>query len=338
MEPYIPPHIAFIYKKRQSINLERRENMRLKFQKEFPEVAELAGEFKEAGLNLVLISSRANTQAIQEATERLREAGKKLEEAYSILEQRYVKNEDRFFCPDCQDTGNMEGELCHCALDILKGLEKKSGVAFPPPEGIELRKFDLDLFSDEQRPEWYAGKVSPKKVAENFLYKAWHLVKHFPHKVEMIYFFGKPGTGKTWLAAAIAAELRKRGFSVAFIRSTDYIDLSARLRVLDRSFNPDEVEHQMARERIAFLENADVLVLDELGSEAASDSAYNDIIRLLDRRIEHADKLCIITGNLSPQEFMERYDERLGSRLMGNFAIFPIEGPDLRLVQSRRRR
>lgn len=332
---HIPSDIAKVYQDRQAANQARRALYRQEFLRANPDLQALDQAYREAGASFILqtLQGEADRAAAREDLDKLEE---ELNQAYEAQEAQLLSPEDLYTCPLCQDTGLGLTGLCSCALEIRNQLEKQRGVSFPPPSAPSLASFDLDIFSPQRDPQIYEGKASPRQVAESLYKLGQDLVAKFPATDRNFYFFGKPGTGKTYLAAALANGLRARGFSAAFLRSMAFVDLTAQVRVLDRSFSVDRKEKQVARERLQFLRQAQILVLDDLGSEAGNDASYNDLIALLDMRVQNPEQMTLLTGNLSPLDFSRRYDERLGSRLLGSFLAFPLEGPDLRMELARR--
>lgn len=325
---HIPEHIEKVYQQRRSADAARLAVLRRQLQDRDPALRDLERQYRQQGMELVRLQIAGQEAEAEQLKQTLVSLDQKRDAAY---EAAYPQAMDRiYFCPLCHDRGIYRGQLCACALDIIEDWEAKNGLSFPPPR-VEFSDFQLDLFSAEISPDAYEGKSSPRKVAAYFYRLAQQWVESFPETTVRAYFFGPPGTGKTWLSALVAYELRKRGYRVAFIRTMDFVDLSARLRVLEQSYHPDTLELETMRERMRYLETADVLVLDDLGSESKNDFAYNDLIRLLDNRAEAKHKSTFLTGNLKPDLFARSYDERLGSRLIGNFRIFPFAGPDLRL-------
>lgn len=346
---HIPKPVGEVYRNRQASNQMIRDNLRKFLRDENPELAALANEYSQAGFSLVEHNIRKQTlddgpeklkleADILKLEEKLSRLAVELEEAYQEAEAKALKPEDLYYCPKCEDTGDDDGKLCECALEIIRNLEKERGISFPLPHNHNLADYDLSLFVDTVKPEWYQGRTSPYRVAQHFLSVSKALVDQFPQSDQAYYFFGKPGTGKTWLATAIANDLKIQGYSTAFISSMEYLDLSARKRTLDQIFNPDPEEFNRIHDSVAFINEADVLILDDLGSEHIGSRAYADLISLLDKRLQLPHALTIVTGNLSPLEFSSHYDERMGSRLTGGFQLFSFSGEDLRLAQAKRRR
>ncbi len=145
-----------------------------------------------------------------------------------------------------------------------------------------------------------------------------------------LYIFGAVGTGKTFLASAIANGLLQAGRGVRFqtvsgllleLRDTFAVEQTSELQVLYPLF---EVEF---------------LLLDELGDIARNESrqasafAAARILTLLDRRWQEG-RPTIMTSNLSLAELVEWVgDERVGSRirgLCGERGIVELVGRDLR--------
>lgn len=337
MKLNIPRDLAAVYQQRREENTLRRQRLLKIWIEEDEQLKELDSKKRSLGASLLLARMQGLSEESAGLSKELANVSSRLEEAFANKESQLPKYEELYHCSYCKDTGIYQGKLCSCALAIRKKLEESKGISYPPPRGILLQDFRTDLFSSDLSPKYYGGKASPRVVAKNQQKNAERILLDFPESAENLYFYGKPGTGKTWLAAALANELRERGYSVAFIRSMDFVDLSAKYRILERSFNPDPEELQTYRERMNFLRTASVLVLDDLGSERSNDEAYNDLISLWEERFENPDAyMTIITGNLTPAEFAKRYDERLGSRLRGNFKHYSFEGPDLRLTISLR--
>ncbi len=112
-----------------------------------------------------------------------------------------------------------------------------------------------------------------------------------------LYFWGKPGAGKSYLAAGITNHYAKKKIYVAFINTAQLIS------DLKRMFH----DHEAMETRLRNLRNAAVLVLDDIGGESVTSWSRDDILfPLLDARMEHH-RLTFFTSNYSLDELKERY-------------------------------
>ena len=95
-----------------------------------------------------------------------------------------------------------------------------------------------------------------------------------PPPVRGHYVSGPTGSGKTWLACALAHQAARNGFSVLYVRAA-------------RLFDELQVAHgdgSFAR-RLAALAKLDLLVIDDFAISPMGGPERNDLLELLDDRI-----------------------------------------------------
>lgn len=111
-----------------------------------------------------------------------------------------------------------------------------------------------------------------------------------------LYLWGKPGAGKSYLAAGICNHYAKQKKKVAFVNVPKLIsDLKMMFH------DPDAMEQRLRR-----IKNADVLVLDDIGGESVTSWSRDDILLpVLDARMEKK-RLTIFTSNYSLEELKQR--------------------------------
>ena len=112
-----------------------------------------------------------------------------------------------------------------------------------------------------------------------------------------IFLYGQPGTGKTYLLTALASDLARQGYKVSFVKVP--------LFVQDFRQSLDDLEYR--QDMLGHLKFADVLVLDDLGSEGITKWTRDDILfPVLDYRMQNGKKT-YFTSNYTPAELMEKY-------------------------------
>lgn len=111
-----------------------------------------------------------------------------------------------------------------------------------------------------------------------------------------LYLWGKPGVGKSYLAAGICNYYAKKGCYVAFVNVPKLIS------DLKRMFQDNEaMERKLTR-----IAQAEVLVLDDIGGESVTAWSRDDILLpLLDVRMQ-MHKRTIFTSNYSFETLKER--------------------------------
>lgn len=120
---------------------------------------------------------------------------------------------------------------------------------------------------------------------------------------------GKPGTGKTHLAAAILNFVTSQKFDDEQGFTGLYVTVSAAVRRVKESWSRDAVETE--REAIAAMVKPDLLVLDEVGIQFGSDAEKMVIFEIVNGRYELT-KPTIVIGNLN----IEGMESMLGARVI----------------------
>ncbi|SMP38323.1 ATP-binding protein [Anoxynatronum buryatiense] len=146
---------------------------------------------------------------------------------------------------------------------------------------------------------------------------------------------GNPGVGKSFAAFAVANELISRHREVVIAVSA--MGLLARIR---ETFNRQDREAEI--DIIRTLENASLLVLDDLGSEQKTDWATAMLYQIIDNRYRSGKPL-LITTNLSLQQLQQKltgYDQvvRTYDRLMEMCQPITVKGPSQRAAVARSKR
>ncbi len=240
-----------------------------------------------------------------------------------LVENGYPKNylDDIYTCDKCKDTGHIGNDmiLCDCyKAKITEELIKKSNMdKVLKRENFETVNFDI--FSDKIE-EGYG--MSPKKYMQNIFVKAHKYTMDFSVDKHNILLSGPTGTGKTFLTHCIAEELIRHGYTVLYFTVIDMIE-----NIRKANFQND----LNAMSMVEYLKRADLLIIDDLGTELISDYSISELFSVINHRMIREDKATVISTNLTIAQIVDRYSERLSSRLIGNGEMWEFFGKDLRI-------
>ncbi|MGH9079000.1 MAG: IS21-like element helper ATPase IstB [Acidimicrobiales bacterium] len=205
-----------------------------------------------------------------------------------------------------------------------------------------LQLLELELLDREKRAadrRLKAAKFPTIKTLENFDFSARPSVNkvliaelarcEWIDKRENLILIGNPGTGKSHLATALAAQACAKGYRVRFYRTTELVTALIEARD-ERSFL--RLKSQLAK--------LDLLVLDELGYVPASKVGAELLFDVISSAYERSS--LIVTSNLP----FESWTEVLGSerltgatldRLTHRCKIIETKGESYRLHDAKAR-
>jgi DNA replication protein DnaC len=133
---------------------------------------------------------------------------------------------------------------------------------------------------------------------------------------EGYFIFGPPGSGKTYLAAALLIQIRKRVFlkhhklGLDEIEQTEFVKVPDFYKQLKAGFKDDSNFALLEK-----LRQVDWLFLDDFGLVKSSAWSYMEMYDLVDYRYNHL-KPTIYTSNFTLQELEAQYEDgRLVSRI-----------------------
>lgn len=309
------------YEKIRSSN-ERREAMRREaVYAKLPAVKEIDGQIASLGAALVRNAIRHADAAENEKIDRqLRQLSKKKEAALGSLglDKDYLGK--IYTCPLCRDTGYIDSKKCTCMRKKLIEKYYELSNLNSVLEFENFSKFNVNCYSDEA----FSGqKLSPRKNIEEIVTNVKACIRDvekegfFNH-----YFYGDAGLGKTFMCSCIAKEMLDKGYIVIYMTAYNLGDLFEKKR-----FDRDNREE--AEDALEMLFDADLVIIDDLGTEPANGISVGEFFNLINTRLAER-KSTVISSNLSLGEMSKRYSDRVLSRIMGNYNSHYFYGVDLR--------
>jgi len=219
-------------------------------------------------------------------------------------------------CPDCHDTGYIEGAKCHCFKQtIIDLLYEQSGIR----NMIEKENFSV-LTYDYYQGEDLERFKSAVQTGKTF-------IKNFDSDYQNLFFYGTVGTGKSFLSGCIARELIESGHSVIYFSSAGLFETLSR----------NMFDYKNKNDILSFhedLNSCDLLIIDDLGTEYTSNVTASVFFSLLNQR-HLGKKSTIISTNLSLEDLRNRYSDRIFSRITNQYTICKFTGPDIRMYKKR---
>ena len=224
-------------------------------------------------------------------------------------------------CPHCGGSGYVGSRMCSCLLELCRQEQKKELALLTCGEG-RFTDFILEYYSDAIDPKL---GVSPRAVMRGNFAVCRRYGENFSLDKGNLLFVGGTGLGKTFLSACIATSATEQGFSV------DYEPAGHLFQKLERNrFSPTpETAAAVAR-----LENCDLLIVDDLGTELPGNFVTAALYNLLNDRLL-AGKPMVISTNLTMDEVAGRYSPQIASRLQGSFQRLTFVGQDIRILKNR---
>lgn len=226
--------------------------------------------------------------------------------------------EPKFHCGKCRDTGYVDGKMCDCFKELLQRTAYDELNKTTPLELCSFRSFSLDFYSEKAE----SSNLSPRLLMEKVKRRCWDYANNFTLGSPNLLMQGGVGLGKTHLSLAIAGKVISKGYGVVYGSAQSF-------------FNSIENEHfgrsDDKQYTLNLLKSCDLLILDDIGTEFVTQfttAVLYDIIntRLLTRRPT------IISTNLSIDGLKTRYDDRITSRISGNYWRVQFFGNDVRMV------
>ena len=230
-------------------------------------------------------------------------------------------------CPKCRDSGFVEGRACHCLLALYETEKAKDLSALLKLGEESFGSFDLGFYDDRPDP---ATGVSPRQVMEIVFGTCYDYALNFGKNSPNLLFRGGTGLGKTFLSACIARVVSQRGHSVVYDTAVSALGAFESQRFARSSQEADQAEEKVRR-----LLDSELVILDDLGTEMATEFTKSALYTLVNTRLIQGGKT-IISTNLSSKDLARRYTPQIVSRLEGEYQVLSFAGSDIRQIKKER--
>ena len=198
-----------------------------------------------------------------------------------------------YTCPDCHDTGYIDGQKCHCFKQaIINTVYSQSNIR----EILSRENFStlsFDYYSDEQKNP--ATGLSALATAKLAVTNCHDFIDNFENKPKNIFFYGNTGVGKTFLSNCIAKELLDAGYSVIYFTAFQLFD------ILSKGVFEKDADAIAAHQNIF---DCDLLIIDDLGTELSNSFTTSQLFLCVNERILRR-KSTIISTNLNLEQIAE---------------------------------
>jgi len=229
-----------------------------------------------------------------------------------------------YVCNDCRDTGYIDHQKCHCFKNATINLLYKQSNLEEVLQKENFSTFSYDYYSKETIDT--KSNLSARELVEDAVFGCKNFIHQFNKSFQNIYIYGNVGIGKTFLLNCIAKELLQREHSVLYFTATDLLNI-----LITSAFNKNDLDSNNLRELIY---SCECLIVDDLGTEITNSAVDTQLFICINERLQ-SKKPVIISSNLSLNHIRERYDERIASRISGNYQIIKIIGEDIRVQKKR---
>ena len=196
------------------------------------------------------------------------------------------KLKPKYDCKLCEDTGIYNGKICGCLQSALN--QKISKLTSSQTEFKSFNSLNYSIMNDNdiKASEWL---------------KMWCL--RYPNVSKTnVNIIGGAGTGKTFLLECVANEMLNKNVVVCYKTAFEINEL-ARLYHMGKSFDFGDCL------------NADILLIDDLGTEPILRNITKEYFYNLINVRQVNNRPTFITTNLSLDNILDRYDDRIFSRL-----------------------
>ncbi len=222
----------------------------------------------------------------------------------------------QYQCSQCQDTGYVGSQKCQCFTQKLISRAYRDANLTEAMAEQDFEHFSLDFYSDKKPA---SATSSERDIMRNILHHCQMFCEKFSDYGRSLLFYGGTGVGKTFLSSAVAKAVLAQGRTVLYIRATRLFNLY------------DDYRFSRAdEESISALYDADLLIIDDLGTEFLSKTSVPFLFDLVNDRLAKRKKM-IISTNLGMKDLEKAYSPRFVSRLYESFDILEFCGRDIRI-------
>lgn len=312
------------YGRQQIENHHKLEERRQEIYARLPVVRQLEAEIAERSV----ACAKKLLEGDKSVLDRLKEDLKDLREQKSLIIRAAGYPDDylelHYRCPDCRDTGLIDGRKCHCFLQAqMKLLHAQSNLE----DVLERENFNALSY------EYYDDtEILPQLGITNAAYMrrvvagCREFVRDFDKKHDNLLFTGSTGVGKTFLTNCIARELMDDFHSVIYLTASDLFDVFSR-----NKFDYDNAEDM--KDMYRFILDCDLLIIDDLGTELNNSFTSSQLFYCINERMNMS-RSTIISTNLTLARLRDSYTDRVTSRIMSGYRIIPLCGGDIRLLKK----
>ena len=218
-------------------------------------------------------------------------------------------------CLLCKDTGLLRNAaICDCVMDIYKTLQTAELSNL-----LNLGAEHFDAFS----LKYYDGTARENMQLNYDVCRTY--ARTFGAHAKNLLLIGGTGLGKTFLSSCIARVVSDAGFSIVY-------DTAANIfaRFEDEKFGRGDESD--SNEIVRYLK-ADLLILDDLGTEMTTSFVQSALYTIINTRLLHK-KQTIVSSNYPLDSLAARYTPQILSRLEGEYEILTFSGEDIRKLKK----
>lgn len=307
-------------RRRERANLEAQARID-EIGEKLPEINEIQRKLAQIGLNISKVFLYSADK--QTDMEKLMQESLELQEQKKNILKKNGYSEDaldiQYTCPACKDTGFIGSRRCKCHNELLKDIERAELAKIAPIDDCTFDTFDIQYYPQQVME----NGISPRDKAEKIKNSCRKYAANFTTASPNVMFMGGTGLGKTHLSLAIANVVINRGYSVVYGTAQNILsDLQK------ENFGRDD--------DIRYYEKAvlgcDLLILDDLGTEFKSAYTVACLYNIINSRLS-AKLPTIISTNFTAEELEEKYDQRITSRITGEYNKLILVGNDIRYMK-----